>query len=82
MSVCSEYPASQLATSESFVRASCAKLGGTFALAECPNTTVLGTCALATGELRKLYASGAMAFDAARAAKECQSYRGTWTPSR
>jgi len=40
---------------------------------------VLGSCTLSTSEVRKFYASGAAAFDAARAEKECTtSYKGKW----
>jgi hypothetical protein len=80
---CSEYSGSYLASSEAFLVANCRKLSGTFASAACPNTSVLGTCALATGEQRKLYASGGAGYDADRAQRECEeAYRGRWTPLR
>lgn len=81
MSVCSEYAGLHLAQNEPFLTASCSKLGGTFVHAECPNTAVLGSCALSTGEVRKFYGSGDAAYDAARAESECEgSYRGSWKP--
>jgi hypothetical protein len=78
MSVCSEYSAAYLGTNEAVHRAACAKLAGTFALGECPNTSVLGTCTLSTGEARKFYAGGAAAYDAVSAEKACGGYAGTW----
>lgn len=83
MSVCSEYSGGYLAQNEPVLTAACAKLAGTFVPAECPNTAVLGTCVLATSEVRKFYASGGAAYDAARAQKECEgSYRGKWKAFR
>jgi hypothetical protein len=78
-SVCSEWSGAQLAQNEQFYSAGCVKLSGTFVSAECPNTQVLGSCTLSTGEKRKFYASGADAYDAPRAEKECTGpYKGTW----
>ena len=83
MSVCSEYSGSYLAQNEAVLSSACAKLGGAFVGAECPNTAVLGSCTLSTTEVRKFYASGGAVFDAARAQKECEtSYRGKWAPLR
>jgi hypothetical protein len=83
MSVCSEYSGSYLEGSEAILGAACAKLSGAFVGAECPNTSVLGSCTLATGEVRKFYASGGAAYDAARAEKECSGpYKGKWTALR
>lgn len=83
MSYCAEYSGSYLAQNEAALTGSCKKLGGTFVYAECPNTAVLGSCTLPTGEVRKLYASGEAAFDAARAKKECDaSYHGAWKEFR
>jgi hypothetical protein len=83
MSVCSEYGEAQLATSETVLTASCTRLGGTFVSAECPNTAIVGTCRLSTGEVRKLYASGAASYDGARAQKECETaYSGKWSTAR
>jgi hypothetical protein len=80
MSVCSEYGGGNLAQNEAVLSAGCTKLAGTFTAAECPNTAVLGACLLATGEVRKFYASGKAAYDPARAQKECEgSYRGKWS---
>jgi hypothetical protein len=79
MSVCSEYSGSYLALNEAVLSATCVKLGGAFVRAQCPNTSVLGTCTLATGEVRKFYSSGGAAYDLAKAAKECTGpYTGTW----
>lgn len=83
MSVCSEYSGAYLAQNEASLSASCAKLGGAFVGAECPNTAVLGTCVLSTTEVRKFYASGGATYDAARAEKECEGpYKGKWSPFR
>jgi hypothetical protein len=80
MSICSEYSGAYLAQNEAVLSSACAKLSGTFVGAECPNTAVLGSCALSTGEVRKFYASGGAAFDAAKAEKECTGpYRGKWS---
>lgn len=82
-SVCSEYSGSYLAERAKVLGASCQKLGGSFAEGACPNTTVLGACALPTGEVRRLYAGGATPFDAAGAVEECRAtYRGVWSPTR
>ena len=81
MGVCSEYSGSYLVTNEGVLRESCGKLGGTFVGGQCPNTTVLGSCTLATSEVRHYYAGGAATYDAPRAAKECTgNYAGTWAP--
>jgi hypothetical protein len=80
-SVCSEYTGSYLAQNEAVLTATCGKLGGTFAYAECPNSSVLGSCTLATSEVRKFFGTGGVAYDAARAKKECEgSYKGKWVP--
>jgi len=82
-SVCSEYSGAYLAQNEAVLSSACVKLSGAFAAAECPNTSVLGACTLATGEVRKFYASGGAAYDAARAETECSGpYKGKWTPIR
>lgn len=82
-STCSEYSGAYLAQNEPALTGSCNRLGGAFASAECPHTAVLGSCVLPTGEVRKLYASGEVAFDAARAKKECDAiYHGTWNELR
>jgi hypothetical protein len=79
MSLCSEYSGGYLAQNEAVLSSTCGKLGGAFVSAECPNTNVLGSCTLSTGEVRKFYASGKVAYDAPRAQKECEgSYRGKW----
>ena len=79
MSLCSEYSGGYLAQNEAVIRSGCVKLGGTFVAAECPNTNVLGSCALSTPEDRKFYGSGAAAYDVARAEKECTGpYKGKW----
>jgi hypothetical protein len=79
MGVCSEYSGSYLVMNEGVLRESCRKLGGTFVNGECPNTTVLGSCTLATSEVRHYYASGAATYDAPRAEKECTgNYSGKW----
>lgn len=83
MSVCSEYYGAYLAQNEAVLSSACAKLSGAFVGAECPNTAVLGSCVLATGEVRKFYASGGASYDAARAEKECTGpYKGKWTTLR
>ncbi|MBX3189794.1 MAG: hypothetical protein KF819_22405 [Labilithrix sp.] len=82
-SLCSEYSGGYLAQYEAVLTSACGKLSGTFVYAECPNTSVLGSCALSTGEVRKFYASGAQAYDATRAESECEgSYKGTWAALR
>lgn len=81
MSVCSTYAASQLAKDPAVLSAGCTKLGGTYVAAACPNTAVLGSCTLGNGETRSYYASGGVAYDGARAQKECTSlYAGAWKP--
>lgn len=76
---CSEYDGTYLAQNEVLLTSSCTKLGGTFVYAECPNTSVVGDCKLATGESRKFYGTGSSAFDAERARKECETtFRGSW----
>lgn len=83
MSVCSEYHGTYLALNEAVLGSACAKLSGAFVGAECPNTAVLGSCVLATGEVRKFYASGGAPYDVARAEKECTGpYKGKWTTLR
>lgn len=79
MSYCAEYSGAYLSQNELALSGGCKKLGGAFVFAECPNTAVLGACTLPTGEVRKLYSSGEVAFDLARAKQECaMSYHGTW----
>lgn len=81
--MCSEYHGVYLAQNEAVLSSACAKLSGAFVAAECPNTSELGSCTLATSEVRKFYASGGAAYDAARAEKECTGpYKGTWTTLR
>jgi hypothetical protein len=83
MSVCSEYYGAYLAQNEAVLGSACAKLSGAFVGAECPNTAVLGSCVLATGEVRKFYASGGASYDVSRAEKECTGpYKGKWTTLR
>jgi hypothetical protein len=83
MSVCSEYRGAYLVQNEAVLSSGCAKLAGVFVAAECPNTSVLGSCTLSTGELRKFYGSGGAAYDAPRAEKECTGpYRGQWVTLR
>ena len=81
MGVCSEYTGTNLQMNEGVLRESCRKLGGTFVGGACPNTTVLGSCTLATSEVRHYYATGGTTpYDAARAEKECSgNYAGKWT---
>ena len=77
-SVCSEYA---LTDDEARLTASCTKLAGSFALAECPNTSVLGSCTLSTGETRKFYSGGGGSFDARSGKKDCEgSLKGKWSP--
>jgi hypothetical protein len=80
MGVCSEYSGSYLVMNEGVLREACGKLGGVFVGGQCPNTTVLGSCTLATSEVRHYYAAGAVTpYDAARAEKECTgNYAGKW----
>jgi hypothetical protein len=80
MGVCSEYSGSYLVMNEGALREACGKLSGFFVGGQCPNTTVLGSCTLATSEVRHYYASGGVApYDAARAEKECTgNYAGKW----
>lgn len=82
-SVCSEYSGSYLAQNEAVLSSACGKLSGAFVGAECPNTSVLGSCTLATGEVRRFYASGGAPYDATRAEKECTGpYKGKWAAFR
>jgi hypothetical protein len=81
MSVCSEYAGAYLAQNEPYLSTNCGKLAGTFVIAACPNTAVLGSCELSTGEMRRFYGSGDSAYDAPRAEGECTgAYKGTWRP--
>lgn len=83
MSVCSEYSGNHLVMNDSVLRSACTKLNGTYVGGECPNTSVIGSCTLATSEVRRYYASGGSAYDAPRAEKECTgSYAGKWTSMR
>jgi len=78
---CSEYAGNHLAKNEVFLASSCAKLGGTFVYAECPNTSVIGDCTLSTSEVRKFYGTGASAWDPERARSECTgALGGSWQP--
>lgn len=70
--VCSEWSGSYLAQNSALVSASCQRLSGTFVMAECPNTTVLGSCTLSTTEVRRFYSAGGF-YDAAKAQKECET---------
>jgi hypothetical protein len=80
MSVCSEYTGAYLDQGEALHLASCKRLGGTFVAASCPNTSVLGSCALGTGEVRRFYGGGGAPYDVARADRECRgTYKGTWS---
>jgi hypothetical protein len=82
-SVCSEYSGSYLAQNEAVLSSACGKLSGAFVGAGCPNTSVLGSCTLATGEVRRFYGSGGAPYDAARAEAECAGpYRGKWAAFR
>lgn len=81
MSVCSEYAPAQVSASGAVLAAQCTKLGGAYVAAPCPNTAVLGSCTIGTGEVRVYYGSGAVAYDAGRATKDCTAtYRGKWKP--
>ncbi len=84
MGVCSEYSGGYLVMNEGVLRESCGKLGGTFVAGQCPNTTPLGSCTLATSEVRHYYGSGGTApYDAPRAEKECTgNYAGKWAAFR
>lgn len=82
MSVCSEYTKAALASGATRLGTTCKRLGGSWNPDHCPNTAVLGTCTMSTGELRKLYASGAMAFTETTAPKECEALKGRWSISR
>lgn len=76
---CSEYDGAYLAQNENLVKSSCTKLGGSFVNAECPNTSTVGVCKMSSGESRKFYSTGANAYDADRARKECETaYHGKW----
>lgn len=77
VSTCSEY---RMGADEAQVTAACAKLGGTFVYSDCPNTSVLGSCKLSTGEVRKFYSGGGNGYDVARATKDCTTtFKGAWT---
>jgi hypothetical protein len=76
---CSEYGGTYLAQNEILVKSSCAKLGGTWVAAECPNTSVVGGCTLSSGEVRKYYGTGTSAYDVDRAKSECATtLHGSW----
>ena len=76
---CSEYAGAYLSQNEILLTSSCAKLGGVFVYAECPNTSVVGACTLSTSEVRKFYGTGNSAYTAEQAQKECEtSFLGTW----
>ncbi|MBX3262318.1 MAG: hypothetical protein KIS78_34795 [Labilithrix sp.] len=76
---CSEYAGAYLAQNEILLTSSCSRLGGTFVYAECPNTSVVGACALSTGEVRMFYGTGASAYEPERARQECEgSFHGAW----
>lgn len=80
-SLCSEYSGTYLTQNEAVLSSTCGKLGGAFVPAECPNTSVLGSCTLSTTEVRKFYGSSGGTFDAAKAESECTtSYKGKWSP--
>jgi hypothetical protein len=80
---CSEYGGPYLVQNEALLTASCARLGGTFVYAECPNTSNVGSCTLSTGEVRKFYGTGASAFEPERARTECEkTCRGAWQAHR
>ena len=81
--VCSEFSGSYLQMNEGVLRESCRKLNGTFVGGQCPNTNPLGSCTLATSEVRHYYGSGGPTYDAAKAEKECTgNYAGKWAPFR
>lgn len=77
---CSEYDPGYFAQHKNLLTDGCAKLSGTFAFSECPNTSVLGTCKMPSGERRKFYAAGKNPYDAERARKECETsfLHGSW----
>lgn len=78
--VCSEWSGNYLAQNSALVSASCQRLSGTFVMAGCPNTTVLGSCTLSTTEVRRFYSTGNF-YDAAKAQKECEtSLKGKYSP--
>ena len=80
VSTCSEYRLGGAGADEAQTTAACAKLGGSFVYAECPNTTIVGACKLSTGEVRKFYSGGNASYDPARAKKDCEGpFHGTWT---
>jgi len=76
-SVCSEWRVDDRGAARS---EGCTRLGGVFVVAECPNTTVIGSCSLPTGEVRKFYSGGAIGYDPTTAAKDCKALSGTWAP--
>lgn len=80
---CSEYTGTYLAQNEVLLTSTCAKLGGTWVYAECPNTSVVGKCTLSTTEVRKFYGTGAASYEPDKAKTECEtSFRGTWQVHR
>jgi hypothetical protein len=81
MGLCSEYEGEYLAHNEALLTGSCARLGGTFVAAECPNTSIVGACRLRTSEHRKFYGTGSAAYAPERARMECEAVlRGMWQP--
>lgn len=77
---CSDYDAAYLEQNRTLLVQSCGKLGGAFVGDACPNTSIVGTCTLSTGEARSFYATGPSAYDPARARAACTTtFHGTWS---
>jgi hypothetical protein len=75
--VCSEYTAEEVDRRELTLSDTCVKLKGTWAKARCPNTSLIGTCRTATGEVRSYYHGPVHTEDSAR--RDCGVYGGAWT---
>ena len=54
---------------------------GVYSTAPCPTAKLVGTCTSPdTGDLRRYYSEGSLAYDAAGAQKDCtELYSGKWS---
>lgn len=75
--VCSEYTAEEVDRRELTLSDTCVKLKGTWVKARCPNTSLIGTCRVVTGEVRSYYHGPVHTEDSAR--RDCGVYGGAWT---
>jgi hypothetical protein len=79
MGICSEHTELEIETRGDYaLKNGCEKLRGTWTSGRCPNTSVLGVCRIATGELRSYYATGGVWFNESKAKSDCESMGGAW----